>query len=221
MKFYLLLIDPHFILSCLFLKVQLFAVRYPLLYLFIISCFWLIFTFSLLWFVSDSTVIHCTPNSDSWTEDYFVGSSASQSHAHQASDPSQPPAVNYETKLSGGVGEARESSINVATGRNENNSNNNNVFSNNNNHVNIAHPYNSNSMPHSIRNTVRRWFFWYICESERDNYSRYRDFKPNWKPNTRIRAEIKQDFLNDLEKLKLQKHTISWFLNFRTRPRHR
>jgi len=217
MKFHPLLIDSYFISCCLFLKVQLFVARYPLLYLFIITCFRLIFALSLLWFASDSSVVYCMPNnSDSWTDDYFVGSSASQSHALQSSDlPShQPPVVNYETKPQGeGVGEysSLHNSVVNTSGC---------VDNNNNNGANVSRLDNPNYFSNTY-NFVRRRFFWYICESERNNYNSYKDFKTNWDPNIKIRAEIKQDFLNDLEKLKLQKHTLSWFLNFRTRPRYR
>ncbi len=111
---------------------------------------------------------------------------------------------------------------------NNNNGNgcdNNNSYNNTNNFpvnngANVSRLDNPNYFSNTY-NFVRRRFFWYICESERNNYNSYKDFKTNWDPNIKIREEIKQDFLNDLEKLKLQKHTLSWFLNFRTRPRYR
>ena len=227
MKLHPVLISTLFILRFHFFfilhRLDLFRYRYPLLYTFIFQASKFVFGVSLVLYCSDFNVVYCSPNSDSWTDDYLVGS-CSQQTSYAVQSPS-PPTVNYDSKPSGeGVGETRDSSVvNVATGRNENNSNNNNVISNSD--VNITHPYNSNPMSyssfHSIRNIIRRRFFWYICESDSNNYSKYKDFKPNWNPNTRIRAEIKQDLLNDLEKLKLQKHTLSWFLNIRNRPTYR
>jgi len=73
----------------------------------------------------------------------------------------------------------------------------------------------------SFTNKARRRFFWYICESERSNFSSYKDFKNNWNPDTKIYAEIKKDISDDLDKIKLHKKTLSWLLNVRKRNRNR
>ena len=214
-------------LDVLSFKVHLFSVRYPLFYLLIITSLKLIFSLFLVlvWLVSESNPIYCMSNSDTWAEDYFVGSSTSPANAsyHDSDLPSlqrgeQPPAVNDETKSEQQVEVNSSRSINVVNSSDYIDSNINNNVSDNG--VNTSPQGNTNSF-FNIYNSTRRRFFWYICESDRNNYRTYKDFKPNWDPNLKIRAEIKQDLLKDLEKIRLQKHTLSWFLNIRKRPTHR
>lgn len=262
MKFHPLLIDSYFISCCLFLKVQSFVARYPLLYLFIITCFRLIFALSLPWFASDSSVIYCMPNnSDSWSDDsnpggYLAGSSRQgqpevqvlprhpsdlPSTSHQpcdlSSNANQPPSVNYHTKPQeeeeeeeGAYSVRTNVSINNDNSNYNNNDNSNINNSNDNNSINNSLSYhtgpNLNQYNHTnsfskIYNSTRRRLFWYIFVSDTDKYNTYRDFKADWDPNTKIRAEIKKDFMIDLEKIRLQKHTLSWFLNVRTRRTYR
>lgn len=216
-------------------KVHIFSVRYPLFYLFITTSLKLIFSLLLVsvWFVSESSLIYCTPNSDTWAEDYFVGPSTSPPNApHNDSElpyvqgGEQSSGLNNETKSEQQVGVSSSQSINVVNSSDciDSNVNNNNNISNNG--VNISpQGYNNNSSSRNsffnIYNSARRRFFWYICESDRNNYETYKDFKSNWDPNLKIRAEIKQELLKDLDKIKLQKHTLSWFLNIRKRPTYR
>ena len=68
---------------------------------------------------------------------------------------------------------------------------------------------------HNIKNSARRRLFWEFCEVDRDNYSSYKEFKKHWNKNINITSEIKKDFKNDLEKLKVIKHTIAWIFNRR------
>ncbi len=70
-------------------------------------------------------------------------------------------------------------------------------------------------------NKAKRKFFWYVCESDRNNFRSYKDFKKHWDPDTKIYAEIKKDFRADLDKLKLNKKTLSWVVNVRGRNRNR
>ncbi len=108
---------------------------------------------------------------------------------------------------------------------------NNNNISNNNTPINVNEdsrcigqsPSKISSVLHlnSFSNKARRRFFWYVSESEKNNYRSYKDFKRHWNPDTKIYTEIKRDISADLDKLKLNKKTLSWFFNVRNRPRYR
>jgi len=73
----------------------------------------------------------------------------------------------------------------------------------------------------SFSDKARRRFFWYVSESEKNNYKSYKDFKTHWNSDTKIYAEIKKDFRDDLDKLKLNKKTLFWLVNVRGRNRNR
>jgi len=61
----------------------------------------------------------------------------------------------------------------------------------------------------SVTNSVKRRLFRFVCESDRNNFSSYKDFKKHRDPDTRIYAEIKRDIAVDIDKLKLNKKTLS------------
>ena len=42
-------------------------------------------------------------------------------------------------------------------------------------------------------------FFWYVLNSDRNNFNWYKDFKANLNPNINIRHKIKKYLLDDLE----------------------
>lgn len=64
-------------------------------------------------------------------------------------------------------------------------------------------------------NKTRRRLYWELLEVDKNNYAGYKDFKKNWDNNTKIFQEIKAEIKSDLQKINLNKKTISWFLNVR------
>ncbi len=70
-------------------------------------------------------------------------------------------------------------------------------------------------------NKARRRFFWYVSESDKNKFSSYKEFKKHWNTDTKVYAEIKKDISADIDKLKLNKKTLSWFLNIRKRSSYR
>jgi hypothetical protein len=52
---------------------------------------------------------------------------------------------------------------------------------------------------YNITNKTKRRLYWELIESEKNNYSSYKEFKNNWDPNTKLRTEIKNEIKEDLK----------------------
>ena len=52
---------------------------------------------------------------------------------------------------------------------------------------------------HLITNKAKRRFYWEFIESEKNNFSSYKEFKNNWVPNTKIRAELKNEIKDEFK----------------------
>ena len=73
----------------------------------------------------------------------------------------------------------------------------------------------------NIVNKTRRIFFWEIIERDRNNYSSYKDFKDNWDPKTKIRAEIKEEIKADIRPLLIAKKAFSILIHSLNPKNHR
>lgn len=96
MKYRLLFVYSYF-MDVIVLKFYHFVACYPLSPLVIITFFRVIFSILLVWYTYDSTIIYCIPNSDTWADDYFAGSSSRANVQPSTSSP-QPPAINFDNK---------------------------------------------------------------------------------------------------------------------------
>lgn len=103
MKIYPLLISTSFLRTTfllIFHKADLFRLCYPLLYTFILGSIRIIFTFTLVWYYSEASVIYCTPNSDYNPDDYlhFDSNPGGYLEGQYGESSHQAPPVNYYTK---------------------------------------------------------------------------------------------------------------------------
>lgn len=73
---------------------------------------------------------------------------------------------------------------------------------------------------HKMYNNCRRRFQWYFREQYKDKYDSYKEFKESWNPEIKFRDEIKKEINNKIDRIKLHKRTLDWFLGRRKASRY-